>query len=102
MVHLEYLREGQDRTNEHLKTLNGRTGTVERVVESLQRDVQRIDGQARVIPMPGPPPVPSLPSFTTGQKAAIGSTLTVFGMGAVDMLTHAFQFARELLKAMGK
>jgi hypothetical protein len=26
LVHLEYLRKGQDETNTHLKTLNGRVG----------------------------------------------------------------------------
>lgn len=40
LVHLEYLRDGQDRANEHLQKLNGRVGTVEDDVIRIKADAK--------------------------------------------------------------
>ena len=36
LTHLEYLREGQDKTNEHLKELNGRVWKMEARTSALE------------------------------------------------------------------
>ena len=36
LIHLEYLKKGQDEMNQHLRILNGRVGTNEKAIAVLQ------------------------------------------------------------------
>jgi hypothetical protein len=49
LVHVQYIREAQDRTNAHLATLNGRVGSAETRIAVMESKVERRN-QPREVP----------------------------------------------------